>query len=399
MKNILANVLVGGKRTELSPLVEQRCKAAVPVFGKYRIIDFTLSNLINSNIRKINVIVQYMYDSLQKHIRDGWNFLPHIIGEYIDVYPPQQREGERWYQGTADAIYQNLFSIETANPDYILIIHGDHVTTVDYNKIINHHMETDADLTMATIYIEPEWAGKFGNINVDEINGKLVDFFEKPGEPKGMTDKEGNVLINAGVYLFKTKTLIEELRKDNKNEKSEHNISKNIIPQMLKEKKKIMTYHYQTKEEKRYNWHFFLNLDHYYKTNMNILKPNYKINPDSEEWPIRTVQHQNPPTFVNNDIQGEIINCSIGSGGEIKGSVKNSILGNNVIIEKGAIVEDSIIFNNVTINKGAKIKKSILDKEVFVEENHTLGHNFESDKNTFHTTEEGIVVIGKGRII
>ncbi len=399
MNNILANILVGGKRTELLPLVEQRCKAAVPVFGKYRIIDFTLSNLINSQIRKINVMVQYMYDSLQKHIRDGWNFLPHILGEYIDVYPPQQREGERWYQGTADAIYQNLFSIESANPEHILIVHGDHITTVDYRKIINHHIDTNADLTMATIYIEPEWSGKFGNIKVKEENGPLIEFFEKPGEPAGKTDEDGNIMINAGVYVFKTDALIKELKKDNTNDKSEHNISKNIIPQMLKDKKKIMTYHYQTQEERLYNWHFFLNLDHYYQTNMNMLKHQWKIDLDSEEWPIRTVQYQNPPTFVNNDVQGDINNCSIGSGGEIKGTVKDSIIGNNVVIEKGAIVENSILFNGVIVKKGAKVKNSILDKYVLVEDNHTLGYNFESDKNTFHTTEKGIVVIGKGRII
>lgn len=397
---ILAIVLVGGKRTELLPLVEQRCKAAVPVFGKYRIIDFTLSNLINSGIRQIHVMVQYMYDSLQKHIRDAWNFLSPVVGEYIDVYPPQQREGERWYQGTADAIYQNLFSIEAINPDHIMVVHGDHITKIDYRKIKEHHIEKDADLTIATIAQEPQYATRFGNIVVKEKSGALSEFYEKPETPKGTTDENGNVFINAGVYLFKTSSLIEELKKDSQNPDSEHNISKNIIPQMLG-KKKVYTYHYE-EDSKLYNWHYFLTLDHYYETNMKILDPKWNgIDFDNKEWPFRTFQSQNAPTFVStaDNSAGELVNTSIGSGGEIFGTVKNSIIGNNVNIEKGAVVEDSILFNGVRVGKGAKIKKAVLDKDVVVQDLHTLGYNVDSDKNTFHTTEKGIVFIGKGKIV
>ncbi len=399
---ILAIVLVGGKRTGLHPLVEQRCKAAVPVFGKYRIIDFTLSNLINSGIRQIHIAVQYMYDSLQKHIRDGWNFLSHVIGEYIDVYPPQQREGERWYQGTADAIYQNLFSIQSINPDYILVVHGDHITKIDYRNIIDHHIKNDADLTIATISQEPQYATLFGNIVVKKESGELLEFYEKPETPKGTIDKNGNVYINAGVYLFKKTSLINELKKDNEDSNSEHNISKNIIPNMLKNKKKIFTYHYKGENDEPYNWHFFLNLDHYYETNMKILDPNWKgINLYDEKWPFRTCQSQNPPTFIGleNDNDGEIVNCSIGSGAEILGTVKNSIIGNNVKIDKGAIVENSILFNDVRIEKGAKVKNSILDKEVIIRENQVLGYKLDIDKNTFHITDKGIVVVGKKTII
>lgn len=401
---ILAIVLVGGKRSELHTLVEQRCKAAVPVFSKYRIIDFTLSNLINSGIRKIHVMVQYMYDSLLKHIRDAWSFLSHELQEYIDVYPPQQREGERWYQGTADAIYQNLFSINTINPDHILILHGDHVSTVDYNKIINHHLEKDADLTLATISLEKEWAHKFGNIVVDEYNGELKEFYEKPEKPMGTQDSKGNTLINAGVYLFKTQSLIEELKKDSQNQESDHNISKNIIPQMINNNKKVYTYHYEGENKEPYNWHFFLNLDHYYETNMKILDPEYKdigIDFDDKCWPIRTYQSQNAPSLVaiEDNNKNEIINSSIGSGAEIYGTVKNCIIGNNVIIEEGALIEDSILFNNVRVEKGAKIKKAIIDKKVIVKKDHSLGYNTESDKSTFHLTEKGIVVVGKGRVV
>lgn len=399
---VLAIILAGGKRTDLLPLVEQRCKAAVPIFGKYRIIDFTLSNLINSGIRHIDVMVQYKFDSLQKHIRDGWNFLSPVIGEYIDVYPPQQREGERWYLGTADAIYQNLYSIENTNPDHCMVIHGDHITQIDYRNLISHHIEKNADLTITAISQEPRYATLFGNLIVDEESGKLKKFYEKPKEIKGTRDKQGNVFINAGVYLFKTQKLIEELKKDAKDNDSQHNISKNIIPKMIKEKKKIYTYHYKGKNNAPYNWNFFLNLDYYYETNMNILNPNWdEIDLNNPNWPIRTYQSQNSPThiIVSNDKEGEIINCSIGSGCEIAGTLKNCILGNNVIIEKNATVEDSILFNNVLIEKNAKVKNAILDKKVLIKENHSLGYNLESDKSNFHISENGIVVVGKGGVV
>jgi len=342
-----------------------------------------------------------MYDSLQKHIRDAWNFLSPVVGEYIDVYPPQQREGERWYQGTADAIYQNLFSIQDINPDHIMVVHGDHITKIDYRKIINHHIDKNADLTIATIGQEPKYATRFGNIVVKEKSGELSEFYEKPVSPKGTTDENGNIFINAGVYLFKAKSLIDELKKDSQKTDSEHNISKNIIPEMLG-KKKVYTYHYEGEKSEAYNWHYFLSLDHYYETNMKVLNPKWKgIDLDDKNWPFRTFQSQNAPTFVSTagNSQGELINTSIGSGGEIFGTVKNSIIGNNVIIEKGAIVEDSILFNNVKISKNAKIKNAVLDKDVIVEESHTLGYNIDSDKNTFHTTEKGIVFIGKGKIV
>ena len=368
MSNILAIVLAGGSRQELQPLVKKRAKAAIPVFGEYRIIDFVLSNLINSDIRKIHVMVQYKYNSLQKHIRDGWSsILAPSIGEYIDVYPPQQTYNNQWYIGTADAIYQNMFYIDKEKPDYILVIHGDHLYHYDYRKIIKEHIKSKADVTLATI---PKTIGKaceFGNIVFND-KYEVTEFYEKPEKPHPIKQADNHVWINAGVYVFSTNVLKDELITDAKSD-TQHNISRNIIPKIIG-KRKLKVHFCKNDDDTFVNWNYFLDLKEYYNLNLSILKSKneYGIELYNDNWPIRTyIEHSIPAKIYNIDSNKSLIyNSIIGSSSIIKGRIENSIIGSNVYIEKNAVIKDSIILPNTKIGNNAYIEKAILDKHITI---------------------------------
>ncbi len=389
----LGIILAGGKGTRLVPLVMERCKPAVPFAGKYRILDFVLSNCINSDIRQINVMVQYRSDSLQKHIRDGWSILSTALGEYIDVYPPQQRIGERWYSGTADAIYQNLYSIERVNPEYILILGGDHVYRMDYREMIEAHIKSKADCTIGCIPVHvDEGRGQFGIMEIED-NKRIKGFEEKPAEPKSIPGKNNMCLASMGIYVFSKDVLVEQLESDAQKESS-HDFGKDIIPGMI-ESHNVFAYLFEDKNGNPAYWKDVGTLNAYFDTHMDLLKPEPEFDLYDPKWKYRTFQDNSAPAKVISQGKqtGKVVNSILCNGDEIAGTVKNSILSYNVVVESGAHVENSIIFSDVTIKSGAQIRNTIIDKLVTIPENTKVGYDIEKDKIHFKVTDSNIVAI------
>lgn len=392
---ILAIILAGGKRKELMPLVEDRCKAAVPFFGKYRVIDFILSNCLNSGIRQINVVVQYRFGSLQKHIRDGWNVYSTAVGEYIDVYPPQQKHGEKWYNGTADSVYQNLFSIENENPDYVLTLSGDHIYKMDYRALIDYHIKKKADLTIATVPIPASKSKNFGVMEVNADN-QVIHFEEKPEE--FIYCEEGNCLASMGLYVFTTQVLKDIFHSSNY-QKQFQDFGRDIIPKMIIEKR-VFAYPFVDQNGKKEYWNFLRTLKEYYDGNMDILNDKSEIELYDPKWPFRTFQNQSSPTrtFSGPSSSNLIVNTAISDGGLIEGKVTNSILGTNITIEPEAEVVDSILFDNVYVKKGAKVTKAIIDKGITIPANCVLNADQHAGWKECTVTDDNIIVLGKNAI-
>ncbi|MCM8803841.1 MAG: glucose-1-phosphate adenylyltransferase [Candidatus Omnitrophica bacterium] len=399
-KNVTTFVLAGGKGERLYPLTKDRAKPAVPFGGSYRIIDFTLSNAVNSGLRKIYVLTQYKSFSLQRHIREGWNILSKELGEFIEIVPAQQRMGEDWYLGTADAIFQNIYILEKEKPEYVLILSGDHIYKMDYTKMINFHIEKKADLTIAVFEVLKEEASRFGVLKIDEEN-RIIDFLEKPSEPFTLPSNPSISLISMGIYIFKTEILVKRLIEDAKNPTSSHDFGKDVIPVMIK-KDNVFAYKFieEKNKESRY-WKDIGTVDAYYQANMELLDIEPVLNLYDINWPIMTYKPQNPPAkivFLGKNI--EILNSLISDGCIISGSsIYNSIISPNVKIEKGTEIFDSIIMNNVFIGENCKIKRTIIDKNVIIPNNTIIGYNISEDRKRFLVTENDIVVIPRGSII
>ena len=387
---VLAIILAGGKRKELMPLVEDRCKAAVPFLGKYRVIDFVLSNCLNSQIRQINVVIQHRFGSLLKHIRDGWNVYSTTIGEYIDVYPPQQRHGEHWYSGSADAVYQNMFSIENENPDYVLTLSGDHIYKMNYQDLIRFHIEKKAHLTIASVNIPINKAKDFGVMTVDK--DYLVTSFEE--KPNQIMLKADNCMISMGLYVFSAQVLKDIFSKPNK-EKGYIEFGRDIIPELVSSKR-VYSYPFQNGNNANCYWNFLRNLKEYYNGNMDILNGKCGINIFDTNWPFRTYQSQSIPTRIlsSGNSNSLVVNSLISGGGLIEGKVVNSILGTNVTVEPNAEIRDSILFDNIHVKKGAKITKAIIDKGIEIPNDCELDYNSHKYWDEF-TLADDIIVLGK----
>ncbi len=402
VKDVLALVLAGGKGERLHPLTIHRAKPAVPFGGKYRIIDFTLSNCINSNIRKISVFTQYKSLSLDRHLALGWeNLFNPELGEFILSIPPQQRVDERWYEGTADAVYQNTYFIEKEQPPFLLILSGDHIYKMDYSEMLAFHLEKGAVGTVAAIEVSKKDASSFGVMEVDK-DWRIIGFEEKPEEPRPLPGNPELCLASMGVYLFNTEAIVEELKTDAA-KSSAHDFGKDIIPDMMKTGK-LVAYNFRDENKKEANyWRDVGTIDAYWEANMDIVSVDPLLNLYDEEWPIRTYQCQNPPAkFVfaqefkggRLGISPDSIVCDgcIISGGR----VQNSILSPNVRVNSWASVRDAILMENVEIGRYAKIKKAIIDKDVFIPQDTVIGYNPEEDRRKFHVSPNGIVVIPKG---
>jgi glucose-1-phosphate adenylyltransferase len=405
MKGVLALILAGGKGSRLDPLTRDRAKPAVPFGGLYRIIDFTLSNCINSGIRKILVLTQYKAASLDRHINQGWRFLCRDLDEFIDVLPPQQRIDEQWYKGTADAVYQNIYSIEQANPEYIVILAGDHIYKMDYAELIRDHIEAHADVTVPCIPVPLNDGTQFGVMQID-ANHRVVEFREKPRDPKPMPDDPARCLASMGIYVFKASFLFEQLIRDaGLKEQSNHDFGKDIIPSLI-ESHVVRAYPFRDKNTgNSLYWRDVGTLDAYYEANMDLVRVKPELNLYDETWLIRTFQpNLPPPKFVFAEMSGptpragQALDSMVCSGSIISGGrVLRSIVSPKVRVNSWALVEDSILFEAVEIGRHARIRRAILDKGVQIPEHMQIGYDVDLDRSReFLVTDSGIVVITKG---
>jgi glucose-1-phosphate adenylyltransferase len=403
VRQVLTFIMAGGKGERLYPLTRDRTKPAVPFGGIYRIIDFTLSNCINSGLRKIYLLTQYKSASLQRHIRLGWNILPSELGQFIEILPAQQRVGESWYLGTADAIYQNLYTLEIDHPDEVLVLAGDHIYKMNYYSMIDFHRDQDADLTVGVVEVDKEKAALLGVVQVDDF-GSIVGFQEKPVKPKTIPAQPNKVYASMGIYVFKGSVLLKELQDDAKKRYSTHDFGKDIIPQMLKKGLKVSIYNFidENKKEAKY-WRDIGTIEAYYEANMDLIQVEPVFNLYDRDWPVRTYQEQFPPAktvFSGDEITGRVglVLDSVVSGGCIisGGRVQRSVLSCNVRINSYSEVYDSILMEGVNVGRHAKIRRAIIDKDVDIPQGEVIGYDLEQDKETFHVTDSGIVVVAKG---
>jgi glucose-1-phosphate adenylyltransferase len=402
MRKVLTFIMAGGKGERLLPLTKDRTKPAVPFGGIYRIIDFTLSNCINSGLRKIYILTQYKSASLQRHIRLGWNFLPSELGQFIELLPAQQRVGESWYLGTADAIFQNLYTLDMDKPDEVLILAGDHIYKMNYYSMIDVHREQNADLTVGVVEVEKSKSKHLGVVEVDDKD-RVTGFYEKPSDPKTIPGKPDSIYGSMGIYVFNHPVLMQELLNDSKDTKSAHDFGKNIIPQMIKKGMKVVAYNFRNKEnnEEEY-WRDIGTIDAYYEANMELIQVNPVFNLYDQEWPVRTFQEQYPPvkTVHSGDREagrvGLMLDSIVSEGCVVSGGrVQRSILSPNVRINSFSEVYDSILMEGVNVGRYAKIKRAIIDKDVSIPQGMIIGFNLEEDKKRFFVSNSGIVVVAK----
>ena len=397
MKNVLAMVLAGGRGERLYPLTRDRAKPAVPFGAIYRIIDFTLSNCLNSDIRRIYALTQYKSISLERHIQLGWNILSAPLGEFVGVISAQQRINEQWYQGTADAIYQNIYTLQEERPDLVLILSGDHIYKMDYRKMIAFHLEGGADLTVAAIRMDRKYSREFGVIEVDR-DWRIIGFEEKPATPKTIPGDPEGILASMGVYLFKTEILVKRLIEDARSD-STHDFGNDIIPTMIG-KDRVFAFDFRQGDRGgRGYWRDVGTIDAYFDANMDLVSVTPQLNLYDPQWPILTYQPTYPPAktvLAEAGRVGTAINSIISNGCIISGgSVKRSILSPKVMVHSYAEIEDSILLEAVDIGRYAKIRSTIIDKGVRIPEGLEIGYDLDQDGKRFTVTGSGIVVVPK----
>ncbi len=401
MHNIFTMVLAGGRGERLHPLTEQRAKPAVPFGGKYRIIDFTLSNCLNSGLRQVAVLIQYKSHSLDRHIRTGWDVFNAELGEYIASIPPQQRISEEWYRGTADAVYQNLFLLDNEQPDYVLILAGDHIYKMNYMEMFHYLIAKNADVVVGALDIPIEEGNRFGIMSVDE-DFLVTEFNEKPANPMSIPGDPTKAFASMGIYLFRTQSLREALTADAQ-EGTAHDFGRNIIPRMIPNRR-VYAFKFQDANKKAVKyWRDIGTLDAYWEANLDLVAVDPLFNLYDQQWPIRTYQGQFPPAkFVfAQDYQGGRMGVALDSivcGGCIisGGRVQTSVLSPNVRVQDHADVRESVIMENVVIGEHCRIKRAIIDKDVVIPPKTEIGYDREADAQRFKVTESGLVVISKG---
>lgn len=397
-EKILTLVLAGGKGERLYPLTRDRAKPSVPFGGIYRIIDFTLSNAINSGLRKIYVLIQYKSYSLQRHIREGWNIFSRELGEFVDVIPAQMRIGTDWYLGTADSVFQNIYFLNQEKPDMVLILSGDHIYKMDYRRMIEFHKQKNADLTISVFEESVKEAKRFGVLEINE-DQQVIGFEEKPENPKTSPHNPNVCLISMGIYLFNTETLVRRLIEDAKKTESSHDFGKDVIPSMIG-RDRVFAFPFidENRKETKY-WKDIGTIEAYYEANMDLVSVEPVLNLYDPDWPIRTFQEQLPPlktVFSQGDRMGMMLDSIAGGGCIISGGkVIRSVLSSWVRINSYAEVSDSILFDRVNVGRYCKIRRTIIDKNVVVPQGTIIGYDLEEDRKRFVVSETGIVVIPK----
>jgi len=394
LDDVVVMVLAGGVGERLFPLTRERAKPAVYFGGPYRIIDFTLSNCLNSGLRKIFIALQYKSLSLTRHLRFGWSVVADELGEFVEVLHPQKRVGEHWYQGTADAVFQNLYSIQREEPRHLIVLSGDHVYKMDYARMLRFHLDRGAGATLAVIEVPSEEAHRFGVIQVDGAE-RLTGFLEKPKDlPPGQ-----QVLASMGIYIFNMDVLVPALEEDARAATS-HDFGKDIIPALIS---KVPIYAYRFTDENKKAakyWRDIGTLDAYYEANMDLCHVNPEFNLYDPEWPVRTHQVQAPPAkFVFADEgrrSGLALDSLISAGCIISGStIRGSVLCPNVRVHSFCSVEESILMPGVRVGRHARLRRTIVDRDVFIPRGAMIGFNQEEDRRRHTVTERGIVIVTK----
>ncbi len=398
MRDTLGVLLAGGAGERLFPLTRDRAKPAVTFGGNYRIIDITLSNCVNSDLRKVYILTQYKALSLNRHIREGWgNVVARDLGEFIEVLPPMKRVSENWYQGTADAVYQNIYSIGSEQPKHVLILSGDHIYKMNYSLMLKQHNDSGAEVTLATILIAPDEVSRFGVVDVDS-QGRIVGFEEKPEQTAFRSPHNAEMVSGSmGVYLFNTDVLLRELLKDADDPDSTHDFGHDILPKLLNDAR-VYSYHFidENKKEAQY-WRDVGTLEAYYDANMDIVSVSPVFNLYDKAWPIRTLQRQYPPAkFVFNEAgrTGIATDSIVSAGCIISGStVRNCVLSPDVRVNSYSDVTHSIIFSHVDIGRHCRLKKVIVDRDVQIPEGSVIGFEPEADRQRYFVTDTGITVV------
>lgn len=403
---IASMILAGGKGERLYPLTQDRAKPSVPFGGIYRIIDFTLSNCLNSGIRQIHLLTQYKSLSLNRHIMQGWNhFFNPELEEYINLVPAQQRVGDDWYLGTADAVYQNIYVLQMDRPGLVLILSGDHIYKMNYMEMIDYHRAHQADLTAAVIEMPKHLSRHLGVLQVDE-NYRITGFQEKPEIPQTIPGHPDRILANMGVYAFNTESLVRRVIEDAKDPNSAHDFGKNVIPAMVSQDR-VYAYSFRDENKKTAKyWRDIGTLDAYYEASMDLISVNPEFNLYDQNWPIRTYQLHFPPAktvFFEEHSSGRIgaaYNSMIANGCIVSGGkVFRSILSPGVRVNSYSEVSDSILMDGVNVGRRARLNRVIVDKDVHIPEGYQIGFNRQEDAMEFTVTEAGVVVISKGTIL
>ena len=397
--DVLVIVLAGGAGERLAPLTRERAKPAVYFGGPYRIIDFVLSNCINSGLRHIFIATQYKSLSLNRHIRQGWTVVSEELGEFIEILPPQKRVGEHWYQGTADAVYQNLYSIIRENPRYVVVLAGDHVYKMDYQKMLRFHQDMAAEVTLAAIEVPIEDGRRFGIVAVDE-HEKVTGFLEKPENPPSMPGQPGLALASMGIYVFNSDVLIKALDEDAAKPQSKHDFGKDIIPALIGHGRTYAYPFYDENKKAAKYWRDIGTLDAYYEAQMDLCQVNPEFNMYDPEWPLRTYMPQAPPAkfvFAQDWRRGEAQDSLISHGCIVSGSeIRGSILCPNVRVHSFCTIEDSILMPGVRVGRHARIRKAIIDRDVEIPRGALIGFNVEEDRRRHTVSDEGVVVVAQG---
>ena len=397
----LTFILAGGEGSRLYPLTARRSKPSVPFGGKYRIIDFTLTNCLHSGLRRILVLTQYKSHSLNKHLRDGWSIFNPELREFIIPVPAQMNLGQHWYEGTADAIFQNMNLLERSNSEYTMVLSGDHIYRMDYAAMLQSHKASGADVTIACMEVSIEEASAFGVVVINE-DEQIIAFEEKPGQPTPIPSDPQKALVSMGLYVFSSELLKMALIRDHQLKDSSHDFGKDVLPLLVQDQK---VYAYKFGGEKgrvtpdRY-WRDVGTIDAYFRANMDLLAPVPPLDLYQHNWPIRTYQQQTPPARTipgASGTEGVLINSMLAGGVVISGgNIRDSILFAGIYIDDKAIIEKSILFNDVQVGAGARLRNCIVDKGVSIPPGEEIGRDLDKDRQRFTVSEQGIVVVPAG---
>ncbi len=395
-RDTLALILAGGRGSRLKQLTLWRAKPAVPFGGKFRIIDFPLSNCINSGIRRVGVLTQYKAHSLLTHLQRGWSFLRGEFGEFVELLPAQQRIESSWYAGTADAIYQNLDIIRSHKPEYVLILAGDHIYKMDYGPMIAQHVENSADMTVGCLEVDLDSARAFGVMTAD-ADGRVIKFDEKPDQPTPLPGDPNKALASMGIYVFNTDFLFEQLIKDADSTYSNHDFGQDIIPHIIRQYR-VFSYPFRDAHSGRQAyWRDVGTVDAFWSANLELIGVTPELNLYDKDWPIWTYQEQMPPAkfvFDDDDRRGMAVDSMVSGGCVISGAqVKHSLLFSNVRVDSWSLLENAVVLTDVKVERNCRIRNAVIDKGCRIPEGTVIGEDAAADAERFHVSPGGVVLV------